>query len=403
MINLNLTPVTRWGLNVLALLGAVLALRWGESVFIPTVIAVLLAALLWPIAGWLHRSLRFPWSVSCLLAVTGLLLLNLGVTLGFTLAITKMLQDIPNPNLQTPDEQQELYSQFRAQMKRVTPEPFIHDYFPEKAEESKIYIYAKESMRGPYIAQILLRLLNYAYDWMWQWVLIMFILLFLLLEGRMLSRRVVEIFGPSQESRERAGAALTDMAHQVRTYLIWRTLINMGMGLLVGVVYYALTLHQAWTWALLTSVLCYIPYLGPIAAGLPPIVDALLSCPSPWYAFGIFCFYVAVITLEGYVIVPVVMGRSMEMNATTVMLACLFWDLVWGTPGLFLAMPLMAAIKTICYHVDELRPWANLMSTTELRLQTESKEVVDPNADATIVMRDVEFKTPVAKRTESKS
>src|ERR1051325_4290654 len=57
------------------------------------------------------------------------------------------------------------------------------------------------------------------------------------------------------------------------------------------------------------------------------------------------------------------MGRSMELNATTVMLACLFWELVWGTLGLFLAMPLMAALKAICYHVPGWRPWANLMST----------------------------------------
>src|SRR4051794_30831080 len=110
VINLNLTPATRWGLNVIGLLGAVLALRWGESIFIPTVIAVLLAALLWPAAAWIHRTLRLPWGVSCLLAVFGLLALNLTVTFGFTLAITKMLQELPNPNLETDEKQQELYS-----------------------------------------------------------------------------------------------------------------------------------------------------------------------------------------------------------------------------------------------------------------------------------------------------
>jgi AI-2 transport protein TqsA len=59
----------------------------------------------------------------------------------------------------------------------------------------------------------------------------------------------------------------------------------------------------------------------------------------------------------------VVMGRSMELNATTVMLACLFWERIWGLPGLFLAMPLMAAVKAICYNVPDWQPWANLMST----------------------------------------
>ena len=53
-------------------------------------------------------------------------------------------------------------------------------------------------------------------------------------------------------------------------------------------------------------------------------------------------FYTIVVTVEGYLIVPLVMGRSMDLNATTVMIACLFWDLVWGIPGLFLAMPIMA-------------------------------------------------------------
>jgi hypothetical protein len=47
------------------------------------------------------------------------------------------------------------------------------------------------------------------------------------------------------------------------------------------------------------------------------------------------------------------------------MLACLFWDLVWGVTGLFLAMPIMAGIKAILYHLPEFRAWANLMSAED--------------------------------------
>src|SRR5205823_9017249 len=118
--------------------------------------------------------------------------------------------------------------------------------------------------------------------------------------------------------------------------------------------------------------------LGPMAAGVPPPIDAFISCPSPWYAAGVFVFYLAVMTLEGYVVVPVVMGRSMELNATTVMLACLFWELVWGLPGLFLAMPLMAALKAVCEHVPGWRPWANLMGTEEVELGPERIEGKPP-------------------------
>src|SRR5262249_43791070 len=184
------------------------------------------------------------------------------------------------------------------------------------------------------------------------------------LEGRMLTRRAVQVAGPSREVQARAGIILRDMARQVRTYLVWRTIINFGLGLVVGAVYELAGLHQAWTWAMLLAILNYIPYLGPLVAGVPPVLDAFLSI-NPWGALVILLFYVAIIVIEGYLVVPVLMGRSMELNATTVMLACLFWELVWGTLGLFLAMPLMAAIKTICQHVPGWRPWANLMGTAE--------------------------------------
>jgi hypothetical protein len=49
------------------------------------------------------------------------------------------------------------------------------------------------------------------------------------------------------------------------------------------------------------------------------------------------------------------------MNATTVLLGCLFWGLVWGYIGLFLAMPLMGGIKAICQSVPGWEPWGNLM------------------------------------------
>jgi predicted PurR-regulated permease PerM len=177
---------------------------------------------------------------------------------------------------------------------------------------------------------------------------------------------VLEIFGPSTEARNAAGKVLSDMAHQVRTYLLWKTLINCAMALLLGFVYRWAGLSQPWIWAMLTAVLLYIPYIGPIVAIIPPFIDAFLSNDSPMVALGVLLFYVVASILNGYLVIPVVMGRSMSLNATTVLLACMFWELVWGPSGLFLAMPLMAAIKSICYHVPGWRPWANLMSSTEL-------------------------------------
>ncbi|OAI49525.1 hypothetical protein AYO44_18445, partial [Planctomycetaceae bacterium SCGC AG-212-F19] len=361
MINLNLNPATRWGLALIGVLAVVILLRLGEAFFVPPVIALLLAAMLWPAATWLHQRLRLPWSVACMTVLTGLIALNALVTLGFALSIAHLLQGMPSPG--DPDGQQALYSKIRERAALFSPFPFEADdpFWPQDVKDSRVFHYVQDTIQQN-ITNVLWRVGYYGNSWIWQWVLIMFFLLFFLLEGRMLTRRFVELLGTTPDVQAKAGGALADMAHQVRSFLVWRTAINIILGGLLGFFYYALGLREWFTWALLTAVLCYVPYLGPIIAGVPPIIDAFLTCASPWAALVVFGVYLVMITVEGYVVVPVVMGRSMEMNATTVMLACLFWELVWGLPGLFMAMPLMAAIKAVCYHVDELRPWANLMS-----------------------------------------
>jgi predicted PurR-regulated permease PerM len=359
-MNVNITNVTRIGLNLLALLGAIVALRLGESVFIPLVFALLLATILWSSANRLHEYYKLPWALACLMSVTVLVLFNLILTLWFIFAIPKMIQDLAPKDY---DRQKQIYQHFRHNLASISPVPLDERYFPEDPSQSELFSVVQQTLSGPYVAEALLKTVGYLTNWLWQFVLIMFILLFLLMEGRMLTRRFTEIFGPSTEVRSKVAETLQEMTHSVRTYLVWRTIINIALGVAVASIYNAMGLRQAWTWGLLTAVLCYIPYLGPIIAGLPPILDAFIFV-SPLMALAVLVFYSAVITLEGYVIVPLVMGRHMDLNATTVMLACLFWDLVWGVPGLFLAMPLMAGFKAICDHVPGGKPWANLMSAT---------------------------------------
>jgi predicted PurR-regulated permease PerM len=378
-------------LNALILLGMVLALYLGHSIFIPTVIALLLAAMLWPSADWLltrgipfpgvagraefpwlrpclHR-LKVPWTIACTLVVSLLVIVAFTILLGIAVAIPKLLQAVPN----TPDKEQETYEQLKIKLNRISPVPISPQYLPEKAEESQVFQYVKGALnpQRDVVFSALVRLAQYGGSWLWESILIMFLLLFLLLEGGMLTRRVVEIFGPSIQVQGKAATALRDMANQIRSYLVWRTIINFTLALFLGLVYYVLGLSQSWTWALFTAILWYVPYIGPILAGVPPVLDAFVSCDSPWAPIGILLFYVFLVTLEGYFIIPVVMGRSMEMNATTVMLACLFWELVWGPAGLFLAMPLMAAVKTICTHVPDWQAWANLMDTREEPVKTD--------------------------------
>jgi predicted PurR-regulated permease PerM len=384
--NISFHSATRWGVNVFLLLAGIIALRLGQTVIVPLIMALLLAAVLGPVAGWLHRTLKLRWSLACLIVIGGLLALNLLLTLLFIAAGSRLAQQVPSPN----DEQRiiQVYKNFRDRIEHtVGPNVLDPELFPpnpEKASEIRVVQYLSEA-----VPQITREVASYTGNWLLYWIIIMFTLLFLLLEGRMLARRTVEIFGPTQEMQAKAGQVLADMAHQVRTYLVWRTIINFALAIIMGVIYQLCGLSQAWTWAILLSILNYIPYLGPIVAGVPPFIDAFLST-SPAGAVTVAVLYWTIIIIEGYLVVPLLMGRSMHMNATTVMLACLFWDLVWGTMGLFLAMPIMAGIKAILWHIPEGRPWANLMSDSD---ETPQPVVIPPKEPPSVAVAAAEAST----------
>jgi AI-2 transport protein TqsA len=387
-MNLNLSAATRIGLNTLGFLGLSIALYLGKSVFIPLVIAAILAVLLWPAAQWLNRKARFPWALACFTVIGGLIVVNLLFFFGIAAAVPRIVQDLPNPNNHA--QQKELYSKVRAQVQTISPGS-VDEVLPEDPDKSSVFAYVKKTLEGEYITQELINLGKLGISWLWQSVLIVFILLFLLLEGDMLARQIREIFGNSKLMQTKVTAVLAEMALSVRSYLVWRTIVNCGLGLSLGLIYHLVGLRQPWTWALVTALFCYVPYLGTILAGIPPVLDAFIYC-SPWHAFFILILYTSVVTFEGYIIVPVVMGRSMDLNATTVMLSCLYWDLVWGISGLFLAMPLMAGLRAVCMHVEGWQPVAKLMSTSRWIEETEAAQragqlaPVITDAEATVLM-----------------
>src|SRR5260370_6134531 len=128
MITLPSTPTTRVGINVAILLAAVVALRLGQSIFIPTIIALLLAAVLGPAALWLHQKFRLEWTLSCLSVISGLVVVNLLIILVFILALPRAFQVLPRAD----DNQAilNLYKKFRNNLERISPFPLDAGLFP---------------------------------------------------------------------------------------------------------------------------------------------------------------------------------------------------------------------------------------------------------------------------------
>jgi predicted PurR-regulated permease PerM len=69
----------------------------------------------------------------------------------------------------------------------------------------------------------------------------------------------------------------------------------------------------------------------------------------------------AITTLEGLLLTPILLGRAARMNQVAVFVSLLFWSWVWGVFGTLLAIPIMMVVKVTCDQVDALRPLGELL------------------------------------------
>jgi AI-2 transport protein TqsA len=272
------------------------------------------------------------------------------------------------------------YEELAESLHRVSPYP-LHSVLPLRADQSNFYQSVKKLFAPERIGESIKDITVIGLRQVTELVLILFIILFLLLESELLAGKVRAIFGTGRDTQHRVSQTLAAIAEGIRTYLYWRTIVNFGLAIVLGLFYkYVCNLEQYVLWAVVTFVFTYVPYIGTLAAGVLPMMEALIQ-GQPVIALVIMFVYIAVVTFEGYVIVPWVMGRSMDLNATTVMIACLYWHLVWGLAGLFLAMPLMAIMKAVLFHVDGWKPYGDLLSSEEVKESTgNAPDVISPDA-----------------------
>ncbi|MGH7935722.1 MAG: AI-2E family transporter, partial [Chthoniobacterales bacterium] len=89
---------------------------------------------------------------------------------------------------------------------------------------------------------------------------------------------------------------------------------------------------------------------------------AVLSFNSIGYALIFPTCYFVLASLEGNFITPLVMGRSLTLNPVLVLLSLMFWGWLWGIVGVILAVPILAAFKIFCAHIEPMEPLAEFLS-----------------------------------------
>jgi predicted PurR-regulated permease PerM len=191
--------------------------------------------------------------------------------------------------------------------------------------------------------------------------LLLILLYFLLSYDGVFLNKLIRIL-PTLSDKKRAVSIASDIEEHVSRYLLTVTLINICLGLAVGTTVGLLGLANPVMWGVMVALLNFIPYLGALTGIICITLGAVLSFPSFSYALIFPAVYLGFATLEGNFITPWVMGRSLTLNPVMILLSLIFWGWMWGIPGIMLAVPMLAAFKIFCSHVEGMESIAEFLS-----------------------------------------
>ncbi len=181
-----------------------------------------------------------------------------------------------------------------------------------------------------------------------------FILLyFLLAGGDLFLQKLIKVlphFGDKVKAVEIARA--TEAA--VSAYLTTTLFLNVLEGALVAAVFWMLGMPNVLLWGALVACLEFVPYLGALTAVVVFTLAGLSTFPDVGHALLIPGSFLAINLVQANFATPLLLGHRLTLNPVAIFIGLAFFFWIWGVPGAFLAVPLLATFKIFCDHIVSL-------------------------------------------------
>ncbi len=191
--------------------------------------------------------------------------------------------------------------------------------------------------------------------------LLVFVYVFLILVYReKFFHFVIELYS-SEQKKENPRDALKKIGRVVHQYLWGRIQVMFLLFVMYIIAFLIFGLPFAVLVALFGALLTIIPYVGPLLSGVLPIAFAFVFFEDLYFILFFTAIVILIQLIESYVFEPLIMGRELELNALTVIVAIIAGGIIWGIAGMILFVPIFATIKIISNHHTDLKPLGSLM------------------------------------------
>lgn len=315
-------------LVILAIVALTGALIYTKPVLVPLVFALFTYSAILPLIKWLEKSLKFPRWLALLVSVLGL---SLAAAL-FTLILVTSINDFI-----------EGFDLYREKFFILSAEVlgFLRGYgiFIDQA-------WLKEELSQLPMFTVAKGLTGAVVGFVGNFTLIALFVLFMIV---------------GQTAKKTRSPFVEEIQHKISHYLLAKGLVSMATGIFTFVVLMLFDVELAFMFSVVTVLLNFIPNIGSIVATFIPLPVVILQFGFGWELPTILALLGVIQFTIGNILEPKILGDSMDLHPVAVMAFLIFWGLVWGTSGLFLAVPITAIIKIVMSKIETTRPVAEIL------------------------------------------
>jgi predicted PurR-regulated permease PerM len=346
-------PGTRLIAGSLIFLLLLLLLYFLRSLVIPILMAFIIAYILFPLASGLTEKTRIPRGVSAFLVLLAFLLIILGLTTGLGFALSERvvnlagyLADIAQ---RLPDQIGQLANlrftigPYEIDLSRSNLTPLLSDIVgslsPLLAEAGSLISSVALAAASAVTTFLLILVIGY----------------YLIVDFDKLGPALIRLSPPAY--RQDVSFLLGEMDHIWQAFLRGQLILGIVIGVVVAVLMIAVGLDFPLVMGLIAGLMELVPMVGPFISAVIAVLLALFQPTNIWgltplaFSLVIVAIFIVVQQLENSILLPRVIGESLDLPPLMVFLAVLAGGILGGFVGILLAAPILATLRLVLGYI----------------------------------------------------
>ncbi len=175
---------------------------------------------------------------------------------------------------------------------------------------------------------------------------------FMLLDRENLRDRFIRVAGRGRVTT--MTQALDEASRRINRYLLLQMMVNTCYGICIGTGLYFIGIPNASLWGVTATVLRFLPYAGPPMAAAMPILLSLAVFSGWRHVLETAGLFFTLEVIVSNFIEPLLYGAHVGLSPLAILVAAIFWTMLWGIPGLLLATPLTVFLVVMGRYVPSL-------------------------------------------------